>query len=157
MLLSGILWDWQMWSVTCIPAGAKDAGSVLLWVTMANTSWQIVEMHEMVRQEWSESYWEQIDGWSWPSCEDSVPQGNMVRVILGVIKVPEWDWIWLKQGGERVIVFLPKKSSVATDTVPPGPHLEITGDWPLVSSKSLNGTEHLLPRVQGTVFQVRVK
>jgi len=37
-----------MWFVTCMPAGAKDAGSVLLWVTMAYTSWQIVEMHEMV-------------------------------------------------------------------------------------------------------------
>jgi hypothetical protein len=51
---------------------------------------------------------------------------------------------------KRVSVFLPKKSSVATDTAPPWPHLEKNRSsvvWTLVSSKSLNGTEHLLPRV----------
>jgi hypothetical protein len=52
------------------------------------------------------------------------PKAILVRVTLGVIKVLQWHWIQLKQGGERVIGFLHKKSSVPTDTAPPWPHPE---------------------------------
>jgi hypothetical protein len=72
-------------------------------------------------------YWKLLrrNGWFvtaflWRLC----PKAILVRVTLGVIKVLQWHWIWLKQGDERVIGSLHKKSSEATDSAPPWPQLE---------------------------------